>query len=118
MEVLLSAGMLPNSTVGDPTTHGAGMTGTQGIGVSTPSAAAVAEATAGLLGVMHMPNGGILAMGLLSMILAAGMLLVITLFCGSTIIVLGATPKLHINVAVLQTCIGIRRHLVRIANKL
>ena len=64
VEVLFSAGMLPSSTVGEPTTQGAGVTGTHGIGVNTPIAAAVAAATAGLLGVMHMPNGMILTMGI------------------------------------------------------
>lgn len=64
VEVLLSAGILPSSTVGDPTIHGAGVTGTQGIGVSTPIAAAVAAATAGLVGVIHIPNGIILTIGM------------------------------------------------------
>jgi hypothetical protein len=35
-------------TVVEPTTQGAGVTGTQGMGVNTPSAAEVAEATEGL----------------------------------------------------------------------
>jgi hypothetical protein len=35
-----------------------------GIGVSTPMAAAVAAATAGFAGDMHMPNGMMLTMGL------------------------------------------------------
>ena len=47
MQVLLSAGMLPMSIVAEPGDHGAGMTGTQGIGVRTPEAAAVAAATVG-----------------------------------------------------------------------
>ena len=42
-----SAGMLPIRTVGAPGAHGAGIVGTHGIGVSTPSAAAVAAATVG-----------------------------------------------------------------------
>ena len=42
-----SAGMPATSTVGAPGAQGAGVTGVHGIGVSTPSAAAVAAATAG-----------------------------------------------------------------------
>ncbi len=109
-EVLFSAGMLPNSTVGDPGIQGAGVAGVQGTGVGTPIAAAVADTKAGLVGDMHIPKGGMLTMGLWSMILAAGWLLVITRFCGSTIRVLipGGTANMHFNVAPLQTCMGIR----------
>ena len=42
MDELFSAGILPINTVGEPGAHGAAVTGIQGIGVSTPSAAAVA----------------------------------------------------------------------------
>lgn len=44
------AGILPIKTVGEPGVHGAAVTGIQGIGVNTPSAAAVAAATMGLDG--------------------------------------------------------------------
>ena len=50
LETLSSAGMLAMRTVGAPGTHGADVAGTQGMGVSTPSAAAVAAATVGLAG--------------------------------------------------------------------
>ena len=70
--VLSSAGMLPNKTFGVPVIHGVLVAGMQGIGVRTPSAAAVADATIGLLGVVHIPNGMILTMGLWSIIFAAG----------------------------------------------
>ncbi len=108
-EVLFSAGMLPSSTVGDPGIQGAGVAGMHGTGVGTPIAAAVADTKAGLVGDMHMPNGGMLIMGLLSMILAAGWLLVIVRFCGNTTSVLipGGTANMHFNVAPLQTCMGI-----------
>ncbi len=108
-EVLFNAGILPNNTVGAPTIHGAGVAGTQGTGVGTPKAAAVADTKAGLVGDMHIPNGMMLTMGLLSMILAAGWLLVITLFCGRTTSVLipGGTANMHFNTAPLQTCMGI-----------
>lgn len=46
--LLLRAGMFATRTVGEPGAHGAAVTGTQGIGVRTPIAAAVAEATVGL----------------------------------------------------------------------
>src|SRR5262245_14735183 len=95
LDVLLSAGMFAIITVGDPGAHGAGMTGTHGMGVSTPIAAAVAEATAGLDGVMHIPNGGMFTIGLLSMMLAAGAPAIV-LLVGRTLSELGAMPKLHI----------------------
>ena len=79
------------------------MTGMQGMGVSTPKAAAVAEATVGLAIDWHMPKGMMLTMGLLSMILAMG------LFCtkgrmGSiTINDDGAIPNVHCSIAPAQT---------------
>jgi hypothetical protein len=79
------------------------MTGVQGIGVSTPRAAEVAEATAGFASELHMPKGGMFTNGMLSMIVAAGRLLVRQRFSGSTTSALGATPKLHIRLAPLQT---------------
>jgi len=84
--------MFPIKTVGAPTAHGAGVTGTQGIGVNTPNAAAVADATVGFARDWHIPKGRIFASGLLSIILAAGVC-VSTRFCGSTTKELGATPK-------------------------
>lgn len=64
--------MLPIRMVGLPGTHGATVIGVQGAGVGTPRAAAVAAATAGLAGQEHRPKGHMLANGLLSMMLAAG----------------------------------------------
>lgn len=46
-------------TVGEPGIQGAVVTGMQGIGVKTPNAAAVAEATVGFAGDEHMPKGRI-----------------------------------------------------------
>jgi hypothetical protein len=63
LEVLSSAGILPIMTVGAPGIHGALVAGMQGIGVSTPSAAAVAAATIGLAGELHTPNGIIFIKG-------------------------------------------------------
>lgn len=52
--------------------QGATMTGTQGIGVSTPSAAAVAAATVGFANDWHMPKGGMFAPGTMSVMFATG----------------------------------------------
>jgi hypothetical protein len=64
VETAVSAGIFPTNTVGDPGTQGVTVAGMQGMGVRTPIAEAVAEATVGLEGVIHIPNGGILTMGL------------------------------------------------------
>src|SRR5437762_11160660 len=102
-DVLSSAGIQPITTVGTPSTQGAGKTGTQGIGVSTPSAAAVAAATVGFDGDEHIPNGGTFTIGLLSMMFAASGPPAIVRFCGNTTSVLGAAPKLHCSVAPMHT---------------
>lgn len=102
-ELSLSAGMLAISTVGAPTTHGALVTGTHGMGVSTPSAAAVAAATVGFDGDWHIPKGGMFTIGLLSMMLAAGGPPASTLLAGRTASELGATPKLHVIIAPAHT---------------
>lgn len=57
VHVLLRAGMLLIITVGLPGIHGADVIGVQGIGVRTPSAAAVAAATAGFAILMHIAKG-------------------------------------------------------------
>lgn len=62
-ELLFKAGKLLIMTVGDPGAHGAGITGKQGMGVSTPRAAAVALATVGFAKDVHMPKGGIFTSG-------------------------------------------------------
>jgi len=63
VEVLFKAGMLAIRTVGDPGVHGATTTDMHGMGVNTPNAAAVAAATVGFVGLIHMPKGMIFAMG-------------------------------------------------------
>ena len=108
--VLLRAGMPPIVTVGDPGVQGSEVAGTQGAGVSTPSAAAVSEITSGLVGAMHMPNGGMLSIGTKSMMLAAGLFSAFVLFTGNTIRFDGDEPKLHINVAVIVTSWAIGNH--------
>lgn len=63
LHVLLLLGFPPTNTVGDPGAQGAAVTGTQGIGVKTPSAAAVAAATCGFAMEVHIPKGMILTIG-------------------------------------------------------
>src|SRR5580692_2578514 len=71
-DVLSSVGKFARRTVGAPGTHGAGVFGMHGIGVRTPKAAAVAAATSGFAGDMHMPNGMMFTIGTWSMMLASG----------------------------------------------
>ena len=63
LHVLFTAGFPPTNTVGDRGAQGAAVTGTQGIGVKTPSAAAVAAATCGFAMEVHIPKGMILTIG-------------------------------------------------------
>jgi hypothetical protein len=90
--------MLAMRTVGEPGIHGAVVIGMQGMGVNTPSAAAVAAATVGFAGEVHMAKGMIFMNGLLSIILAIGIAVLIR-FRGRTFKVPGANPKLHFNIA-------------------
>jgi hypothetical protein len=106
VEVLLRAGMPPSIIVGEPGTHGATVFGMQGMGVNTPRAAAVADATIGLASDRHTPKGGMFTIGLLSMMLAAGVPIMV-LLTGSTLSVLGATPKVHIIIEPVVTKSGI-----------
>jgi len=107
VDVLSSVGISASKTVGAPGTHGATVMGMQGIGVNTPIAAAVAAATIGFAGDMHMANGMMLTIGMKSMMLASGTSSVITMLVGNTTSELGAMPMVHINIAPMQTCIGI-----------
>lgn len=95
LETLSKAGCPPNITVEAPGAQGAAVTGTQGMGVNTPEAAAVAEATVGLEGEEHIPNGGMFTVGLLSMMLAAGVPPTLVLLAGNTLSALGAAPKVQ-----------------------
>jgi hypothetical protein len=106
--MLFNAGKLLINTVGAPTIQGATVTGTQGMGVRTPNAAAVAAATVGLESVVHILNGGILAIGAKSIIVAANGPPAITgIPFGITSSELGATPNEHIIIAPAQTCSAI-----------
>src|SRR3546814_4595334 len=75
---------LCSSDLGAPGTHGDVVAGMQGIGVSTPIAAEVAEATVGFASEVHMPNGMMFSIGTWSMIVAAGWLLDRVRLTGST----------------------------------
>jgi hypothetical protein len=74
-----------------------------GIGVRTPKAAAVAAATIGFAGLIHIPNGSTLTIGAIAIIFAAGMQSVIVSDVGSTIRVEGAAPNGHIVRAPIDT---------------
>src|SRR5262245_63116500 len=95
--------VLPDVTAGWPPIsvrvatgiHGPAGFGTHGIGVSTPRAAAVAEATDGLANEVHIPKGGMLVTGTISMMFAAGLPSIITRLFGSTFNDDGVTPRLH-----------------------
>jgi hypothetical protein len=100
----VKAGMFPIKVLAAPGAHGV-VTGTHGIGVSTPRAAVVAVATVGLARLMHIPNGAMLTIGALSMIDPAGMPSIITLAMGSTVSVDGAIPNEHSIIAV-ETMFG------------
>lgn len=101
LDELLSAGAFLSMTVGEPGTHGV-VTGMHGVGVSTPLAAAVADAVVGFAKDEHTPNGGILAIGIQSLMLAAVSLLAVTPGI-NTDKVAGAAPKLHCIIAVCAT---------------
>src|SRR5271169_1278782 len=109
VEVLSSVGISASNTVGAPGTQGATVMGMQGIGVNTPIAAAVAAATIGLAGDMHMPNVMMLTIGIKSMMLASGISSVNTMLVGRTTSELGIIPMVHIIIAPMQTCIAIWR---------
>lgn len=106
VHVLFRAGMPPILHVAEPGVHGVVVTGTQGIGVKTPRAAAVAEATAGLVTVVHIPKVGMFFIGTKSMMFAAGEVAT-TCFSGVTSKAEGASPNEHVSAAPAVTCVGI-----------
>ena len=83
--------------------HDAVISGTHGIGVSTPQAAAVADATVGLLIDWHMPNDIIFVIGIMSVTLAMSMLPHLGLVGTVTISVDGDIPKVHCSIAPAHT---------------
>jgi hypothetical protein len=107
LQVVFRIPMLPARTVTDPGVHGLTVLGMHGCGVNTPIAALVAAATCGLLNVVHIPNGAILTIGLLSISVATGWLLLITRLVGNTVNVAGATPNEQVSMAPFVTVCGI-----------
>jgi hypothetical protein len=83
--------------------HGAVMTGVQGMGVSTPQAADVADATVGFAIDWHIPKGSIFVIGIMSVIFAISILLHLGRRGTVTISDDGAIPKLHCIMAPIQT---------------
>jgi hypothetical protein len=104
---LVSMDFPPAEMVGAPGIHGPVVAGTQGIGVSTPSAAAVADMTVGFVGDLHTPKEAMLVMGAKSIVVAAGLLSTITV-PGSTLSGTGAAPMLHWIKAPVATKSGMR----------
>jgi len=64
LQLSSKAGMFFTNTVGSPGTQGATVLGMQGMGVNTPEAAVVAEATVGFAKDWHIPKVAIFTIGL------------------------------------------------------
>jgi hypothetical protein len=103
VEVLFSAGYPPTNTVGLPGAHGAEVLGTQGAGVKKTGGGRL---VAGLATLLHIPNVGMFAIGLLSIIVPVGAE-VSTVVWELTTKVEGAVPKLQSILAPAQTQIAI-----------
>jgi hypothetical protein len=91
--VRINAGCPSTNTCILPPIQGVVTAGKQGIGVSTPKAAAVAAATVGLAGDVHIPKGIIFTIGAKSIILPRCRLPVMTVRAGLTTSAEGAMPK-------------------------
>ena len=103
VDLSVNADMFFNRTVLEPIIQGDGNTGTHGIGVKTPPALAVADATVGLDRLIHIPNGIIFTKGLLSNMVAIGLDVTFTILLGNTFNVDGAFPNGHCNIAPWHT---------------
>ena len=90
---MFSAGFPPIITVGEPVAQGAVHAGTQGIGVSTPDAAAVADATVGFAIELHIPN--VIGNFGISMMVAAIILEHNTVVCEVASSGAANVPKVH-----------------------
>ena len=88
-------------------------TGIQGMGVKTPRAAAVAAATMGFAGLLHMPKGMIFRKGIISVMVPTGMG-ANTRGMGKKFKGVGAAPMVHIAKApVTTTCPILRIHFYK-----
>lgn len=103
LQSLFSAGLFPIKTLGEPGAQGADISGIQGIGVSTPNAAAVAAATVGFAMELHMPKGWMFFIGTKSTIVAAGFPSANVRFSGVTMSGVGTAPKLQAHMAPRHT---------------
>jgi len=99
VQVLSSAGCPATVTAGEPGTQGDTVAGTQGCGVNTPLASAVAAMTCGLVGLLQIPNGLMLAIGAKSMMVAADTLPPCTGLAGDAASEDGDAPKLQVRTA-------------------
>lgn len=101
LQLSSNAGRLHTFTI-PPGAQGAVMTGMQGIGVSTPIAAAVAAATVGFAIDWHIPKGLMFNIGAKSIMFAIGIFCTIGLN-PTTVRTEGAIPKLHCIIALFVT---------------
>jgi hypothetical protein len=106
VELLSSAIWYASSTVFAPGVQGEAVAGMHGCGVSTPIAAAVAAATCGLDGLLHMPNGAMLTIGMKSWIAALGWLSITVRRSGRTARLDGLLPNVHASWAPFTTWHG------------
>jgi hypothetical protein len=104
---LVSAGIPPTITLGQPGIQGADVIGTHGIGVSTPRAAAVALATSGLAMDIHIPKVGMFVIGTKSLMLPAGIPAALTI-CGVGMNAAGAAPNVQAIMAPETTMLMIK----------
>jgi hypothetical protein len=95
MESLFKIGIFFIITVGLSGNHGDTVSGMHGIGVSTPSAAAVAAITIGFAILIHIPKGIMLSIGMWSIIVAPGRFINSVILVGNTMNGPGAAPNEH-----------------------
>ena len=104
LQLLSNVGNPPVNTAVLPVIQGVTVMGMQGIGVRTPSAAAVAAATMGLAMLEHIPKVGISAMGV-KFIIVPTWVIAVTMAMGVAFSVAGAAPKVQLIIApVTQIC--------------
>jgi hypothetical protein len=98
IESMFIIGIDPAITVGLPGIHGVTVTGRHGIDSTAPKLAILAAISSGLAGLTHIANGVILTIGILSTIVATGMLHATTLRVGKIFKGAGAKPNTHLNI--------------------
>lgn len=111
VDVAVTAGTPSTATDAEPGAHGPVGTGRQAAGVRTPSAAVVAAATAGLVGVTHMLNVEMFVVGTTSVTTAIGAPASAERGAPATRDE-GATPMLHAIVVPVVTASIVRPPLV------